>query len=55
MTLWVGAPDESHDPAKLGDHGLCGSGNIMALVCHMILQIHEAKDLGNLMGASPSR
>ena len=33
----------SHHPAKFGDHGHCGSGDIMVLVCHVILQSHFTK------------
>ena len=30
-------------PARFGDHDCCGSGDIMVLVCHIILQEHLTK------------
>ena len=27
----------SHQPAKFSSHGHCGSGDVMILVCHVIL------------------
>ena len=32
------APQVSHQLAKFGDHRHCGSRDIMALACHVILQ-----------------
>ena len=42
----------SYRPTKFGGHGHCGSGSIMVLVCHMILQDHVSKASGNFMGRS---
>ena len=44
----------SHNPATFDSHSHCGSGNIMALVCHVIQQYHMTKGLSNIMGTSPS-
>ena len=51
MTLWIGAPQ-----GKLQTyHRYCGSGDIMVLVCHMILQDHVIKGSRHFMGRSPPR
>ena len=39
MTLWWGVPPNlNHDPTKFGGHRHCSSGEIIVLVCHVILQ-----------------
>ena len=44
----------SHHPAKFDVHRHCGSEDIMALVCHMILQNHVTKGSCDFMDKSPS-
>ena len=43
------------DPARFGGHKHYSSGDIMTLVCHMILQVHVMKGSRDFMGRSPSR
>ena len=45
----------SYHPAKFGGHRLCGSGDIMILVCYMILKNYMIKGLFDFTGRSPSR
>ena len=45
----------SHQLAKFGDHRHCDSGDIMILVCHMILQDHVIKWSFEFTGRIPSR
>ena len=40
---------------KFGDHRHCGSGNIMVLVCYMILHNHMNKALSNFTDGSRLR
>ena len=35
----------SQQPGKLGDHGHCGSVDIIVLLCEVILQDHATKEL----------
>ena len=42
----------SHTPAKLGGHRHRDSGDIMVLVCHVILQNLAIKGFCNFMGSS---
>ena len=51
--LWVGAPQDSHDPSKIGDHRYCGSGD-MLLDCHVIPQDHVIKESFEFMSGSNS-
>ena len=44
--------DRSHQPAKFGGHWQCGSGDVMPLVCHLILQDHVTKGWRNFMHGS---
>ena len=41
--------------AKFGGYGYCSSGDIMVLVCHVILQDYVANGSGNFTGRSASR
>ena len=41
--------------AKFGGHRHCGTGDILNLVCHVILQDQEIKGSCNFMGSSFSR
>ena len=46
MTLWVEPPHSlivKQQPVKFGGNGHCGSGDIMASVCHVISQNHVTK------------
>ena len=45
----------SYLSAKCRGHRHSGSGDIMVLVCYMILQNHTIKQSYNFMGRSPSR
>ena len=45
----------SHHPTEFGGHGDCGSGDIMVLVWHMILQENVLKGIFNFMGSTPLR
>ena len=45
----------SYHSAKFGGHMHCGSGNIMVLVGHVILQDHVIKGSSDFIGTSPSR
>ena len=45
----------SHTPDKFGGYRDHGSGNIMVLVCHMILRGHLSKGSSNINGRKPSR
>ena len=45
----------SNHPATFDDHGYCGIGDIAVLVCHVILQAHVTKGIGNIMGKSHPR
>ena len=45
----------SNRPATFDDHGYCGIGDIAVLVCHVILQAHVTKGIGNIMGKSHPR
>ena len=45
----------SYDLAKFCNHRHCGSGNIVVLVCHLILKDHVAKELSNSTDGSQSR
>ena len=45
----------SHHPATFHGHRQCSSGDIMGLVCHLILQYHVTKRSGNFMGRSSLR
>lgn len=40
MALWLGALDESYHTTKFGGHKYLDSGDIMALICHLILENH---------------
>ena len=42
----------SHTPAKFGGHRHHGSGDIMVLVCHVILQDLAIKGFRDFMGSS---
>ena len=42
----------SHTPAKSGGHRHHGSGDIMVLVCHVILQDLAIKGFHDFMGSS---
>ena len=42
-----------HQPAKSGGHRYHGSGDIMTLVCHVILQDHITKGMMNFKGGNP--
>ena len=44
-----------HHSAKFGDHIHCGSGNIMFLIFHVILQDQVTQEPYDLTGYSPSR
>ena len=44
-----------HQPTTFGGHGHCGSGTIMVLACHLILQNHVIEAWHNFMSRSPSR
>ena len=46
--------NSSEHPAKLSSHGLCGSGDILVLVCHMIVQDYLIKKLFDVMVWNPS-
>ena len=45
----------SHQPGKFGFHRPCGSGDIMVLVWHVILQYQATKGLINFVSANRSR
>ena len=45
----------SHQPDKFGGHRHCGSGDIMILVCHVILQGHMIKESCDSTLRRPSR
>ena len=45
----------THHPVKSGDNEYCGSGDIIVLVCHVILHNHMTTESGNFMGKGPSR
>ena len=47
-----------HHPTKFGGHRHCDSGDIIVLVCHVILQDHKIMQVGHVcgfMGMGPSR
>ena len=46
---------ESNHHAKFGYHGHCGSGDILVLVCHVILQDHVTKGSTDLTHRDSSR
>ena len=50
MTLSLGAPIGKYHPAKFGGHMHCGSADVMALVCHVMLQNHVIKGSCDFMG-----
>ena len=54
VTLWVAAHKVSYHPVKFGGLSHSGSGFIMNLVCHVILQDHMIKESCDFMGGSPS-
>ena len=43
----------SYHPTKFGDHRHCGNGDMMVLVCHMILQDQVMKRSCDFMGRRP--
>ena len=45
----------TYHPAKFGSHRHCDSGDMMILVCHMILEDRVTKKLSNFMSGSQSR
>ena len=45
----------SHQPDKFAGHRHCGSGDIMILVCHVILQDHLIKGSCDSTPRRPSR
>ena len=45
----------TYQPAKFGDHSYSGSGVVMNLVCHVILQDQVMKESCDFMGESPSQ
>ena len=45
----------SHHLHKFCGHRYCGSGEIMVLVCHVILEEHVIKGWSNIMGRGKSR
>ena len=45
----------SHQPAKFGWHGYCGSGNKLILGYHVISQSHIIKGPFDFMGRNTSR
>ena len=45
----------SNHPSKFGGHGHYGSGDVIVLVCHVILQDHSIKRSCDFKGKSPSR
>ena len=45
----------NYHPAAFGGHRYCGSGYMMILVCHVILQDHVIKRSCDFMDRSPSR
>ena len=45
----------SHHSFRFGGHGHYGSGDIIVLVCHVILQVHVIKVSCNYKGKSSSR
>ena len=45
----------SHHQNKFCGHRHCESGNIIILVCHVILQDYLTQTFSNIMGSSPSR
>ena len=49
ICLYSLEPLKSIDPTKVGSHQQCGSGDIMVLVCHAILQDLLMKRSCNLM------
>ena len=44
-----------YHPAKFDSHRYCSSGDMMILVCHVILQDHVIKGACDFMDRSPSR
>ena len=44
-----------HTPAKFSGCRYCGRGDIVVLVCPVILQDHLIKGSSKIMGRSPSR
>ena len=44
----------SHHYAKCGGHRHCSSGDIMVLVCHVIMKDHMIKGWRNFIGENPS-
>ena len=43
----------SQHPPKFGSSGHCGSGDIIVLICHVILQDQVTKGLDKFMGRNP--
>ena len=43
-----------YHPAKFVGHSGCDNGDVVALVCHVILRDHTIKASCNFMGGSPS-
>ena len=50
VTFCVGSLKENQYSAKLDDHRQCDSGDIMVLVCHVILQDYVTNRSSNIMG-----
>ena len=50
--LGLGASHVCHHPTTFDVNRHCGSGDIMVLVYHVILQDHVIKVLSDLMGGS---
>ena len=44
----IGTLNVSLQPGKSGDHRHCGSGDIMVLLCYVILKYHVTKGLSNV-------
>ena len=44
VTLWAGDTQCNSQSTRFGDNGHCESGNIMVLVCHVILEGHVIKE-----------
>ena len=49
------AAQVSPHPAKFCGHRHCGSGDIMVLFCHVVLQEHVTKGPSSNMARSPSK
>ena len=44
-----------HNPTKFDDHRHSGIGDVLVLVCHVILQVDVIKKSCDLMDRNPSR